>query len=294
MPALGSKGESKKTKSESSNGRHRGRSFQLPRRWRYGAISFLILLLIGVPLYATSRPQFYQRFKAVKPLYEAWRVSTHSRMNCGSCHVEPELKNVVVYKLKSIGNFYLSYIAPPAQPGIFVKPSKKVCFQCHTKYRTISPSGDLLIPHRAHVEVLKLKCVYCHWWLVHRKNPKGLNSPPMTKCLKCHDGKQASQACKSCHTEKAYPASHRAADWPKQHSQRTKEINCGDCHGWTPQFCQECHGRRPPSHAGNWKKAHSFPAKARSKGCLVCHKRSKCLTCHDEGLWPKIAVAKGQ
>jgi len=114
----------------------------------------------------------------------------------------------------------------------------------------------------------------------------------MTICLRCHDGKKASRACKSCHTEKAYPVSHRAADWLRVHSERTKEIECGSCHGWTPEFCQECHSRRPPSHVGNWKKAHSHPAKARATGCLVCHKKAKCLTCHDEGLWPKIAVAK--
>jgi hypothetical protein len=241
----------------------------------------LILLVLGIPFYLTSQPEYYARYKAVKPYYLTWRASTHGKMDCKDCHRKPGWGKAVTFEIKSVASFYLYKLAPPKQGNVLARPDKEACFLCHTKYRTISPSGDLLIPHRAHVEVLKLTCADCHKWLVHKRNPKGMNTPTMANCLGCHNGKRAPGACKSCHTEKAYPASHKAVDWLKVHSERTKEINCAQCHGWTPEYCQQCHRRRPPGHAGNWKKLHSGPAKINSKRCMVCHRQEKCLECHD-------------
>lgn len=240
-----------------------------------------LLLAVGVPFYITSQPKYFARYKAMKSYYLTWQASTHSKMDCKDCHRKLGLKNVTIFEIKAIGKFYLYALSPPNQADFFNKPAKQACFECHTKYRTISPSGDLLIPHRAHVEVLKLTCASCHKWLVHKKNPRGINTPTMENCLKCHNGKQASHECKSCHTEKAYPPSHKASDWLQAHSERSKEIDCSECHGWTPKYCQECHSKRPAGHAGNWKKLHSSPAKINSKGCMVCHKQKKCLECHD-------------
>ncbi len=250
------------------------------RAIRWG-IFLLLVLTIGIPSYIISKPKYYARYKVMRSYYSAWQASTHSKMVCRDCHRKPGLVNIAFFEANAIWKFYLYSFSSPDKADFFTKPSKQACFECHTKYRTISASGDLLIPHRAHVEVLNLECTSCHKWLVHKKNPRGLNTPIMENCLKCHNGEQASAECKSCHTEKAYPDSHKASNWLQVHSERTKEIDCTDCHGWTPKYCQDCHSKRPLSHAGNWKKLHSDPAKINSKHCLVCHKEKDCLECHD-------------
>ena len=62
-------------------------------------------------------------------------------------------------------------------------PDRQACQKCHTSYRQVSPNGDLLIPHRAHVQVLKLDCPVCHKDLVHSVNKQGFNRPEMETCL---------------------------------------------------------------------------------------------------------------
>ena len=68
----------------------------------------------------------------------------------------------------------------------------------------------------------------------------------METCLKCHDGKQAKNACVTCHTRKAAPANHRAKDWDIIHPTMQAKMDCAKCHGWTEKWCAECHTRRPP------------------------------------------------
>lgn len=245
------------------------------------AIFVLLLPIVGIPLYITSQPEYYARYKATRPYYLTWQASTHGKMVCKDCHRKPGLANTAAFEIENLAQFYLYAIFPPNRADVLSKPTRQACFLCHTKYRTVSPSGDLLIPHRAHVEVIKLTCADCHKWLVHRENPKGMNTPTMNTCLKCHDGNRASDACKSCHTEKSYPETHKASNWLQAHSERTKEIDCSSCHGWTPKYCQECHNKRPAGHVGNWKKLHASPAKINSKRCMVCHQQKKCMECHD-------------
>ncbi len=251
-------------------------------KWRLTIIGILAvaLLLTVVPLYSTRQPAYYNNFNGTKSYYQTWKSSTHEKMDCAECHIEPGFDNLALFKAKSVGEYYLKYVAPK-KVNIFDRPTRKACQQCHTTYRVVSASGDLLIPHRAHIEVLKMSCSDCHRALVHTQNTRGVNTPQMKMCLKCHDGRKASAQCKSCHTEKAYPESHRAKDWIKVHSERAEDKSCAKCHAWTPDFCKECHSKKPESHAGNWKKLHAKPAKENSKRCMICHKKKKCLECHD-------------
>ena len=41
--------------------------------------------------------------------------------------------------------------SPSREPTLFDKPTNEACLSCHIDLRTVSPKGDLNIPHRAHV-----------------------------------------------------------------------------------------------------------------------------------------------
>jgi hypothetical protein len=263
-----------------------GASAKAPRsRVRvYVAVAVIaVLVLLVFPVYSTLQPAYYERYPSLRVRMDSWKMSTHARIPCAGCHVDPGPMGLVRFSARAIPDFYSQLIFGPRQTNLLHAPDRQACQKCHTSYRQVSPAGDLLIPHRAHVVVLGINCVVCHKNLVHSPNSQGFNKPEMQTCLNlCHNGKTATNQCTKCHTQKQTPPSHKRADWLVIHSQKVGTINCGQCHGWTPDFCTQCHSKRPASHVGNWKQLHQFRARQLGvKGCLVCHGGEKfCKTCH--------------
>ncbi len=255
------------------------------RRKRFfiaGVVGLVLLALVIIPGYLSSRSQFMKRYEKFQPQYQAWASSVHASVHCEQCHVKPGFLPQTAYRAYMLGQFYVSLVARSNPPkAIGTPPTNAACQSCHPDYRTVSPSGDLNIPHRAHVGVLKLKCVQCHGYLVHDKNPEGNNKPRMESCLTCHDGKQAKNSCATCHTRKAVPANHRAKDWDIIHPTMQAKMDCAKCHGWTENWCAECHTRRPPSHGKNWRSTHGAAVKTR-RNCEACHTAEFCIKCHGE------------
>ena len=246
-------------------------------------IALVFIALVGLPVFSTLQPGYYERYTDLAGRMEGWRTSTHARIPCGDCHVEPGVVGFLAFTAKSIPAFYSQLARGPRPDNLLNVPGREACQECHTSYRQVSSSGDLLIPHRAHVEVLEIDCAVCHVSLVHSPNERGFNVPEMKGCLDaCHDGEQATTECVACHTRKQVPDDHLNEDWLEVHSERTETTDCGECHAWSPDYCAECHAERPASHSGNWKKLHQYPALQRGETpCATCHEREFCLECHD-------------
>jgi hypothetical protein len=255
------------------------------RRFRFpikSLLALVVIVLLVLPVYSTLQPAYYERYPELRGRIAAWRVSTHARISCAGCHVDPGALGMLQFAAKSIPAFYSQLIGGPKSQNLLGVPNRAACQKCHTSYRQVSTSGDLLIPHRAHVEVLGINCPVCHKNLVHTLNKDGFNKPEMSTCLTlCHDGVKATNQCNKCHTRKEVPASHLRKDWLTIHPTMTETINCGQCHAFSPNYCKDCHSKRPASHVGNWKTQHAARAKARgTKGCLFCHGQAFCNKCH--------------
>lgn len=245
-------------------------------------VAILVIALFGiVPGYFATRPQFLARYSNLKNAHGTWSTSVHAQASCQSCHISPKWTAQAVYDVRMLGEFYLSFVMPSRQLDLLSTPTNEACSSCHIDLRTVSPQGDLNIPHRAHVAVLKLKCVECHEFLVHETNPEGTHNPRMVKCLTCHDGKKAKNSCSACHTNKALPENHKAADWVIVHSDKQKEIDCAKCHKWTEKWCAQCHATRPRSHTKTWRSDHGKQVKIR-RNCEACHDAAFCVRCHGE------------
>ncbi len=246
-----------------------------------GVTAAALLAALVVPVVSVLQPGYYRCYPALAQRMEHWKSSTHSRVSCVQCHVEPGVSGFVSFAMRSVPAFYSQLAKGPSDSNLFSAPSTQACRKCHTSYRKVAPGGDLLIPHRAHVEVLKLECVACHKDLVHSLNRHGYNRPEMEGCLEqCHDGYTASNECLDCHTNKLTPATHKQADWLEVHGKMADTQDCAECHSWTPDYCAECHAKRPASHVGNWKAGHGPQATTRGGGCLVCHGEAFCKECH--------------
>jgi hypothetical protein len=259
----------------------RARRFHFP--WK-STIAIVVVVLLGLPIYSTLQPAYYERYPQLAGRIEAWSVSTHGKIPCYQCHMDPGVSGFVAFSARAIPGFYEQLIWGPNSQNILQTPHTAACQKCHTDYRQVSPAGDLLIPHRAHVEILKIDCPVCHKNLVHSLNSQGYNTPEMQTCIGlCHNGVKATNQCNKCHTQKAMPPSHLAKNWLAIHPTMTTKINCGQCHAWSPNFCQQCHlSKLPPSHVGNWKQNHQYRARQiGTSGCLFCHGNAFCLKCHD-------------
>ncbi len=249
--------------------------------WALVGLVLLVVVAIALPIFSTLQPGYYRRYPALGPRMDHWTVSTHARITCGECHIEPGVGGFFSFSAHAIPAFYSQILQGPDTTNLLGAPSRAACRKCHTSYRAVAPSGDLLIPHKAHVEILNMECSACHKDLVHSLNRHGFNRPEMEICLTCHDGDAATDECVKCHTRKQTPASHAGKDWLQIHGRATGLEDCAQCHDWTPGYCAECHEKRPESHVGNWKKGHAGPAVERGDGCLVCHGGEEfCNTCH--------------
>jgi hypothetical protein len=125
-------------------------------------------------------------------------------------------------------------------------------------------------------------CIDCHSRVVHIHVPGKPYVDPATMafCLRCHDGKQASGACQTCHKA--------------PHADRGPCTGCHQLGSWTSTFthpvsigpqhhkvvCEQCHTKATPQQIG-------FPA-----GCVTCHakqhktvKQTLCARCHVPTHW---------
>ncbi|PKQ36810.1 MAG: hypothetical protein CVT59_10880 [Actinobacteria bacterium HGW-Actinobacteria-1] len=248
---------------------------------RAGLVVLAILVLLVLPGYLASRPGFFSKYPVLAEKYGPWSKSTHAEAGCETCHVPPTFAARTAYRVRMIGTSYASLVSRSKAPDVFKTPTNDACLVCHSDLRSVSPAGDLQIPHRAHVTVLKMKCVECHDFLVHEVSPEGKHTPPMVGCLTCHDGDKAKNACTACHTEKAAPETHSKADWLVLHGGHRDDAECATCHKWKADWCADCHAQRPPSHVTDWRATHGA-AIAKHRSCEACHEAPFCVRCHGE------------
>jgi hypothetical protein len=253
------------------------------RRWLIigAVVAVALLLLVVLPGYIVLQPRFYDRYPGLSEKYEPWSTSTHVEVGCQECHVRPTALAQTGYRARMVGEFYASLVTRSREPQVFDSPTNEACLACHDDLRSVSPSGDLRIPHRAHVAILEMECVECHNYLVHEPNPQGTNTPPMSGCLRCHDGEAAQDTCTACHTEKAAPDTHGSADWLVVHAEEAEDPDCESCHEWTDDWCVDCHTRRPASHGEDWRAVHGDRV-ATHRSCEACHDGTFCDRCHGE------------
>ena len=251
---------------------------------RAGLVALAAVVLVAIPAYLALQPAFMERYAEYGVAHETWSESLHARVSCQQCHVPPGVLTQTVYGARMLGEFYLSLAPVNREPDLLGTPTNEACYRCHMDLRTVSPSGDLNIPHRAHVEMLGMECVECHDFLVHEVSPEGKSTPSMGGCLTCHDDETAKDECSACHTDKDPPDTHLEAEWVFAHPAAVDE-SCTGCHEWTEQWCADCHAVRPVSHGDDWRAQHRFRVESH-RNCEACHEGDFCIRCH--GLVPSL------
>jgi nitrate/TMAO reductase-like tetraheme cytochrome c subunit len=318
-----------------------------PPRFRYKLIKIMTLTLLFLALFssiglfglkATSSSSFCSSCHEMKPEYYTWKASTHSEVDCVNCHVQPGAKNIAKDKAEGVIELYKqktnTYTAPIQMPKDIPNSACESCHNMNT--REVTPSGDLIIPHDKHL-AKDIKCTQCHSGVAHGKIAERnvtfksdyskwddtlgksmmsdikFTSPKMDTCIECHQARDVSTACKTCHTTGMVPKSHKQTNFKTGNHGKLAEkdvTKCNQCHQYMsdteikdlgqeasasqqfldggkdkPQtvsaqqyakentFCKKCHTQRPPSHVKGFTTLH---------GPLANNDKKRCLTCHDE------------
>jgi nitrate/TMAO reductase-like tetraheme cytochrome c subunit len=239
-----------------------------PPRFRYKLIKYATLTLLFLAIFfglsfvgveTTSSSEFCASCHEMKPEVYTWKASTHSEVECTSCHTDPVLKDLakdkaqgVVEKLKkqSTGTSAAPVVSTTEIPD-------SACESCHDVLkRDVTPSGDLIIPHDKH-KTKGVECVQCHSGVAHGKvadrkmtystdydkwdskvgtaamSDIKFTRPDMDTCIECHKARKVTTKCSACHTTGMIPSTHKKVDFAtKTHGKlAAKNLQkCNQCH----------------------------------------------------------------
>jgi nitrate/TMAO reductase-like tetraheme cytochrome c subunit len=296
--------------------------------------SIVLLIVAGYStVEATSSSGFCASCHEMKPEAATWKVSSHSQIACKECHIQPGVVNYAKAKINGLKQVYdkvtNSYTAPIQMKDPI---PNSVCEKCHNmKDTVVTAPGDLIIPHDKHL-AKGILCVQCHYGVVHgdisdrnvtfktdydkwnaqlakQMETVSFTQPQMEDCIKCHQARNVSTSCKTCHSTGMKPASHNDPNFINNvHGQLAeKDIKqCNSCHQYMSDkpipdlqtktasqqflsgtkkgntisaqdyakentFCANCHGKKPASHDSDWINNHGKIASKDEQQCLACH-----------------------
>ena len=271
-----------------------GKACSILRRLGFVRTAFLAVVVLGILAggwvsQRANRPRLCGLCHEMSFAHSTWQASTHRGIACEDCHVGLNFARMVRTKLGAPGNVVLEPgmfpVGQPAPAG--AKVTDRVCRECHQEPRDELRYHLLRMTHREHVG-RKTNCDQCHGNVVHDARPRNRHTPTMASCLRCHDGRQASNKCSQCHLQRGEikPSMYNPAwvDWHRKTLKDTGPASCRRCHD--EQYCKSCHQTTPP-HPADWVQRHSKVKPADLVDCKTCHETEPgermatfCTDCH--------------
>jgi len=262
----------------------------------------LLLILIAVPLFATSSADYFSKYHLLNRRYVNLENSAHEGVGCRDCHETNAVQNGV----QLTAEFYTSMFADREVPKYFKfdAPTNDACKKCHNDDWSDNAARTDRIPHPAHTRVSteKRECVKCHKWTAHLETylDKHKEMPFSGVCVAygCHVGTKKTSQCFTCH----HVLQDTAAQWKVAHPKIVQAVGQNGCMEECHQVeqCQTCHttgktpeftGRPIEVSVGDIEKLHvrkdwtqkyhgDLAIKDRAK-CLLCHQsQGECQECH--------------
>jgi nitrate/TMAO reductase-like tetraheme cytochrome c subunit len=274
----------------------RGRPWWVTALALIGAFA-LVVIVVAIPVRLTSTSSYCTSCHAMKQAGATWSRSAHADVQCVQCHIDPGLGHAIVWRVQEAKNIWASYLdAGKGMAASVHRPSNAACLKCHPMKRLPSVTGDVKIPHATHISMRNLTCADCHSTVSHTQ-PGQSSTVSMAVCTMCHNGREAPDACTTCHV-KAPPTDVHPPNFIATHGQQVqgREADCLRCHHDKAAFCDACHAKAPPSHfAGDWRYSHGAQANADKAACLGCHDvQTFCQQCHQvdhPSDWPTAHAA---
>ncbi len=169
-------------------------------------VGFILILFLGSVEY-TSHSQFCSTCHYMKPFYRSWETSSHSHIECNTCHYPPGLRSKFRAKIEGILQVgrYWSKLYLKSKPWAEIPDEACLREGCHDK-RLLEGRvkfKKIVFDHKIHFSDLKrgkqLRCTSCHSQIVQGEHIIVTN----TTCFICHfkESEHYPQisACSHCH-----------------------------------------------------------------------------------------------
>jgi len=283
LPGLGPDSSIVRWLARVSGGRLAPRGLRLAT---YGASLAIGLGLVFVVVAAqlSSTPTFCGTCHIMKPYYQSWKHSKHSRIACVDCHIAPGITSEVRKKYEAL-SMVVKYFTATYGTNPWAEVEDAACLRCHE--RRLLEGRELfhnvLFDHRPHLTEtrrgLKLRCTSCHSQIVQGSHIAVTSST----CALCHFRGQEPNAgtgrCLTCHPvpERVVTAAGAAFD----HSEvRRLDMDCRSCHagvvrgdGAVPrERCLTCHNQAERlARYGEKEFLHRMHVSEHKVDCMNCH-----------------------
>lgn len=210
---------------------------------------------------------------------QAATKSIHANVTCVACHEAPlptGLAQNAVLRISYAIAAEKGTTAAESSASVTVDESR--CLSCHQNILqgTVTlPANGLKISHKEPL-ASGMRCDDCHSGYAHSAK---LTNTGMSRCTPCHDGKQASSACSTCHV--GDPAAAGVDFGPTATKVSLAQRDCTGCHSLVK--CDACHGLRLPHSQQFINGGHARTAAFEGKQlCWRCHSYAFCSQCHRE------------
>ncbi len=289
---------------EAGKHRPRKRRFRLPNlrdpltrtRWLFGGGVAVIMILAAnaviIPL-SSSNVFCGRACHNMNPEYQTWSRSSHSKVTCTACHVDPTLKGLAYEKivegplglLHTIQDSYEKPFNPESHYSQELLPKVR-CERCHAnENRRFTFAGSLIMDHKAHSDA-GLDCTVCHNRVTHLGAEEYEPLKSTWEEAKDHKYKNfltMKDGCFRCHSSNLLARDENTLHLIK--NERKPPGACTTCH--TTDF-----KKMPAGHAKrDWRDVHGQVAAENFEDCLTCHEagakydydgKAWCLVCHDK------------
>ncbi len=265
-------------------------------------IVVVTVIVVAVPLFATSTPEFFSGYHLLNRRYVNLEDSAHEGIGCRSCHETKPIENGVAL----VADFYVGLFTDSERPLYFSfePPRNEACLSCHEEEWSDALGRTSQIPHPAHLRVADEErvCVDCHKWTAHLETylVKHQEMPFSGVCVAygCHVGTKTTDQCFDCH----HVLHQNGEQWRTEHPAtvaKAGQNSCLEsCH--TVQQCQLCHttGERPKFTGQTietsmkaietlhvkpeWTAVHHGEEAIKNRAnCMLCHQtEGECDECH--------------
>jgi len=243
----------------------------------------LVAVIVAIPVWATSTPQYCSSCKATRPAGESWERSIHSKVNCVDCHVPPGFVSSIKWRTREWLNIWADYLNVPQVATRGESPGNENCLRCHSLNGIPSQSETVRMPHDVHVDLRNLTCADCHDQVAHPDEGSVGTEISMSVCSMCHNQDGAEDDCEFCHVTPP-PKNTHPKDYLETHGAQAlaDPDSCLRCHHSEAAFCDPGHANPTPDHfSGDWRYTHGRTARKDPAGCTGCHSEDDfCVQCH--------------
>jgi predicted CXXCH cytochrome family protein len=278
-----------------------------PRGVRIASLSAATILGLGLvalvfAVQVSSTPTFCGSCHIMKPYYESWKGSQHSKFACVECHIPPGITSEIRKKYEAI-SMVARYFTGTYGTNPWAEVDDAACLRCHER-RLLEGKEvfhGVLFDHTPHLTEsrrgLRLRCTSCHSQIVQGSHISVTSST----CALCHFmGEQLNTGvarCRGCHEipDRVVTASGASFD----HGEVGRlDMECTSCHGSVVrgtgnvprERCVTCHNQQSRlNEYGNTDLLHRKHVSEHKVDCMNCH----LVIEHGRAETPSAAAAGG-